>query len=324
MRCLTIPEIDAFLVMAGVRIYLGRPAGSFIRGEVIAIHAGAEPTSWAAARRRAEADPLFRLCLRRYGLFSRTAFKALTRGAIVGTVAVVDELDAAEHDAPWLMNERRKPRRLWEVAVARAFEPVPVPRARSNLWTLPGDLAHAIDSAATWKVDWKRVPAGITERVVAVADTQGRRLRGLARVVLERELKKEEDEDEARSRAQALEAAKKKERGDARAQASAWGIDIDRYVRAHQFRWVGEVREVKINKTIRLLAEFIDESWLPVEEFRRRMDEWMGHRYPRRRDEITREGRDAKASLVSAGRRLRRARTALRDLKEFERRFVRR
>lgn len=157
MRVLTMSEIDAYLTIMGAREYDPRPVTTEYRGRV-AIHAGAEPTSWASVVRRARGDAVFAACLREYGLDSRKGLKRLSRGAIIGVAELLEVIPAAQYLPPPCTGEVRGCPWLWRLSVMRACRPVVIGRGRSNLWAPLDDVKRAVEGAKTVPVDLNRIP----------------------------------------------------------------------------------------------------------------------------------------------------------------------
>jgi hypothetical protein len=321
MRCLSLREIDAFFTLAGVRVYEPRPVGTPYRRTTIAIHAGAEPTSWKSMEREMRRDPVLRVCMQAYGLDDRRAFNGLPRGAIVGIVRLDSVVPVAGYEVPPLAGEvtrLKQATHYWCLTVVRAIEPVIGIRARSNLWTLPDDLVRRVEAAPARAIMLRRdIPQGLGGAIEAlpVADQliKRARLEKEAKALLDRW-----DLQRAHTVVSTRTAGREQARREKRLQRG-----ILSYLGSRMRRGPVDAPLIHVDTANPYLkAAFGEKYRVTPAEFRDTMLEWLSRPgAPERvKARVLSSYDNARKGLKAATRAIARAEKELRVVREFERR----
>ncbi|HVZ47484.1 MAG TPA: hypothetical protein VG916_01760 [Gemmatimonadaceae bacterium] len=261
MRLATISQPEAWFSFVGARIYHASHSKADI-GEEIAVYAAAERPSWAEIERRAQVDKYLRRTLQYFGIVDADAFARFVCGAVIGTVRVVEVLDAREYDDPPLTAIAGKPY-LWRLEVVRMIEPVTGIRARPNLWTMPPDLERRVREAPETWLEVHGRPPGVGHEVYP----RGSRMWEVA----------------GYWRMDGSEAALELDWAWKGRDPLYWRLSdpiaerelrtfISRYIQSHETRNDPPNREVQVDRRQPLLKRvFPDVTWVTLTEFERRL-----------------------------------------------------
>jgi hypothetical protein len=267
MRVLTVPQPFAQLIVCGLRESIVRAVDTDHRGP-LAIHAAATVPSHDAWRRSRD-DRELAADFDDMGWRGRKDLLDLPRSAVVGVVHLVAVTRAHEHNgsaggALKGADELAPNEVVLEFTDAVAIAPVSVAKGKSNVWTLPNDVAQSVADAES------------AARAGAPAPVAGEARNPLPdltppfdhRISPPREAPhgdfqswhEQMDEDRGLTGPPVF-LREETERVVARA--------IDGYIREHQVRGSGVRAEVRVDHRLPyLVVLFGRRAWVPVQEFR--------------------------------------------------------